>query len=181
MIKTDNIIVSVMNREKHKDIVNTVPHRNILDLSVIYRSINETSDEGICSIIVNNNLLNKMELNEEELFQLAMKNTEKLLPFCIEKIDSHFYVLTNPKRIFGAAGAFITNKLETLSNEYRRNLYILPSSVHEVFVLPDFGQDSDYLKSVVEDANMTVVKPKDVLSDSVYYFNYQTKTMEVIK
>ena len=180
MINTDNIIVSVINREKHKDVINAVPHREILDLALIYRSINETPDDGICSIIVNDNMMKRLDKTEEELFQLAMENTERMLPFTIEEIDTHFYVMTNPGRIFGAAGAFVTDRLWTLAEKHERGLYVLPSSVHEVFVLPDYGQDPEYLKSVVEDANETVVKPKDVLSDSVYYYDRDSRKMKIV-
>ena len=43
---------------------------------------------------------------------------------------------------------------------------------HEVIVVPESaGMDPKSLEAMVKDANRTVVAPKDVLSDNVYYFD----------
>ena len=54
-------------------------------------------------------------------------------------------------------------------------MYILPSSIHEVILLPsDRINDPTKLLSMVHDANTTVVSIGDVLSDSVYYYDRKT-------
>ena len=51
-------------------------------------------------------------------------------------------------------------------------MYILPSSIHEVIMIPaDRIDDPQKLSSMVHEANTTVVSTGDVLSDSVYYYD----------
>lgn len=178
-MKTDNIIVSLINTQKYSHVLETVPHRDMLDLSMIYRSVTETPDGGICSIIVNNNMMEKLNLTDDEIHELALFNTFNLYPLKLEPIESHFYVLSNEMRVFGAVGMFITDEISDLAEVYGRSLYILPSSVHEVFIIPDFGQEKEYLESVVRDANDNVVKGKDILSDSVYYYDFEKKRITI--
>lgn len=178
-MRTDNIIMSLINTEKYCHVLETVPHRDVLDLSVIYRSVTETPDGGICSIIVNNSMLKKLNLTKEELHELALFNTMENYPLKLEPIESHFYVLSNEMRVFGAIGMFITDEISNLAEMYERSMFILPSSVHEVFVIPDFGQEKEYLESVVRDANDNVVKGKDILSDNVYYYDVNEKRITI--
>ena len=50
--------------------------------------------------------------------------------------------------------------------------YILPSSIHEVILVPSNKiDDPSALFTMVSDANNTVVALGDILSDSVYYYN----------
>ena len=178
-MRTDNIIMSLINTERYSNLLATVPHIDVLDLSVIYRSVTETPDGGICSVILNNTILEKLNLSEEELYELARFNTLNLYPLSTELIERHFYVLSNKMRVFGAVGMFITDEILKLAEMYEKSMYVLPSSVHEVFILPDFGQEKEYLESVVRDANECVVKGKDILSDSVYYYDINTKRFSI--
>ena len=178
-MRTDNIVISLINTEKYQEVLKTVPHKNVLDLSMVYRCITEMPEGGICSIIVNYRMLEKLNMTEDELHQLALENTHAMLPLKMEAIEHHFYVLSNEKRVFGAVGMFITDEIRQLAEFYESNLFIMPSSVHEVFVMPDFGQEKEYIKSVIEDANETVVREKDILSDSLYYYDYEEKELRL--
>lgn len=176
---TSNIIMSIINKERYSDLLKIIPHRDVLDLSIVYRRVTATPDNGFCSILINCEMMEKLELTEEELYNIAKKNTERLFPYCMENIDENFYVLTNPYRIFGAVAAFESDEIEKLADYYENSLYILPSSIHEVFIIPDYGQGADYMQSVVKEANRTIVKSKEVLSDNVYYFDYEEKEIRI--
>ena len=65
--------------------------------------------------------------------------------------------------------------LKDFANKKGTDMYILPSSIHEVILLPsDRINDPTKLLSMVHDANTTVVSIGDVLSDSVYYYDRKT-------
>lgn len=60
------------------------------------------------------------------------------------------------------------NIAETLDSD----LYILPSSVHEVIITPaNVVNDVDWLKETVRRTNATTVSEEDFLSNSVYYYD----------
>ena len=56
------------------------------------------------------------------------------------------------------------------------NAYILPSSVHEVIIIPDDGcGDKDMYNDMVKTINRTELDEKDILSDNVYYISENEK------
>ena len=173
----DNIIVTVVNGEQ--EFLEHIPHRNFLNLSMVYRSVSE-SEDGFCSIMLSKSAIDSLEISEDELFNIAVENIERDFTPMLEMIDTNFYVLSNEYKVFGAVNMIISDKIKELAERIDRNLFILPSSVHEVFILPDYNQDIEFLKSVVMDANRTVVKGKDILSDNVYYYNRTTKSIDVM-
>ena len=48
---------------------------------------------------------------------------------------------------------------------------MLPSSIHEVILLPENGQDPDALRETVKRVNETEVRKEEVLTDSVYLYD----------
>ena len=95
--------------------------------------------------------------------------------------DGSMFVLTNESGIFGASALFYPGVIDRISEILGVGFYILPSSVHEVIILPDIGQhNAEDLKNMVMQANRTVVEPKDVLSDNVWYYNYNFDEIQIV-
>ena len=90
------------------------------------------------------------------------------------------YVLTNTARCNGAAWVLYENLLDNFSKKINDNLYILPSSIHEIIIIPaSFAGKASELREMVEEINATQVEEEEVLSDSVYFFNRMTKKLEL--
>lgn len=95
--------------------------------------------------------------------------------------DGAMFVLTNESGIFGASALFYPGVIDRISEILGVGFYILPSSVHEVIILPDTGaHDAEALKQMVLEANRTVVKPNEVLSDNVWYYNYNFDEIQIV-
>ena len=60
-----------------------------------------------------------------------------------------------------------------------RNFYIIPSSIHEVILIPD-TLDIHYMKAMVKEVNGTEVSPDEVLSDNVYRYDIDTDHIEMM-
>lgn len=85
------------------------------------------------------------------------------------------YILTNEQEVNRASALLYGDVLKDFANKKGTDMYILPSSIHEVILLPsDRINDPTKLLSMVHDANTTVVSIGDVLSDSVYYYDRKT-------
>ena len=98
-----------------------------------------------------------------------------LVEIHIRKDETGMYVLSNESRLFGAVAMLYEGMLKKCANQLNADLYILPSSVHEVIVLADEGQiDKDKLEKMVREVNATQVEPEEFLSDFVYYFSRKT-------
>lgn len=82
----DNIICQVVNTEQNKEMLANVPHREILDLSIIYRWVVSNRENGVSSCIVKKQLADQLGLTEEQLYDLAWKNTKRLYPPVVESL-----------------------------------------------------------------------------------------------
>jgi hypothetical protein len=120
-------------------------------------------------------------VTEEELYRTAMEYTPKNLPPVITSInrllqdDSSceipLYVLTNTRSTGGASCLLYPDVLKNFADEMAADFLILPSSIHEVLLLP---YESRYsvreLSALVSHVNRTEVSETDRLSDQVYLY-----------
>lgn len=82
------------------------------------------------------------------------------------------YVLTNRQKINGAACMLYPDVLRVFGEKIGRDFYILPSSIHELILVPDDESVSkEALWEIVTDINRTQVAEEEILADSIYYYN----------
>lgn len=82
------------------------------------------------------------------------------------------YILSNLKGINGASCLLYPEIIKNFSKLLQCDLYILPSSIHEIIILPAFDAYSkEHLEEMVTDINQTQVPYEEVLSDHVYYYS----------
>ena len=214
------IFFKLINTEANWELLKDVPHRDFLDLSIVY--VYEVKGErlGNASITIRNSHLDAWKISEEELHEAAEKNTPQMHPYHIESLhkvmqeicmeqwkeqaqsnveesedeadmmnlimnmqdDCGMYVLSNKTRMFGAACMLYDNIIKDFSTACGKNLMILPSSIHEILMLPvEDSSDADHFKQCVMDVNRTQLEAEDILSDSVYYYNLEIDELTKIK
>lgn len=82
------------------------------------------------------------------------------------------YVLTNQAKLFGAAAILYPDLLKDFAAACGRDFYILPSSIHEVILVPEFeSSDFSKLSDMVKEINGMSVAREEVLSDHAYYYD----------
>lgn len=77
------------------------------------------------------------------------------------------YVLSNKSFFWGASALFYPGISRRLSYLFGGDFYVLPSSVHEVLLLPVSMGDPDRLIETIHEGNRTVVGDEDFLSDDL--------------
>lgn len=95
--------------------------------------------------------------------------------------DMKMYVLTNSEQHLGS-GLIVHNKiLRHILDTVGEDIYILPSSLHELIIIPaSVVDDESYLTKMVHEINQKEVEPKDRLSDDVYRVDYTTMKFRTI-
>lgn len=193
MFDNDKILACVINKERNKDLLKDVPHIDFLDLAVVFRyKVPGMSDEGETgTVLINNQLVEKLKLNTDELFKKALDNQDYEMidfnPFCsdicsdsyfeseridIEKLTRTMNIIGNKDKLFGAAFLYEVYRNEKLREQICEkigNFIVLPSSVHEVIIAAYDGH-YEHFKTMVREVNQTEVSEKDYLSDSVYVY-----------
>ena len=178
-----NIFFQVINTEKNKTLLLEHPHREYLDLSIIYRYAVNLSDNDIATAMINYILMDEFKLTEEELYEAAYKNTKKILkPKITSPGFTGFYMITNDLNIFGANGILYKDLIAKEAKKLGTDVYLIPSSIHEFLIQPVSNtlKPKD-LKEIIKDANENVIEPEDYLSDSLYIYKLKTDTIEIVR
>ncbi len=184
------------NREALKGI----PHRKFLNLAVTYRVELPESEGFQAGIRINRSLMELWGAMEEQLYMEAMENLEKE-PYNIQPIAKLLggmagipaeamrelpeevtkqHVLSNESCRYGAAGMLRQDLMERFAEQAGGNFYILPSSIHDLILLPDDGSVSaEYLKEMVQEVNKSVVAREEWLSEDVYYYKCGEKKVRI--
>ncbi|MCH5257488.1 MAG: hypothetical protein J1D87_09345 [Lachnospiraceae bacterium] len=90
------------------------------------------------------------------------------------------YFLSSESRYFGAAVLLYSKSVKELAGRLGKNLIILPSSVHEVLLIPDDDvAETVFYKDMVKEVNDTQLEPEEILSYSVYYYDRFTEQITV--
>lgn len=180
----------LIHRGKNEKLLNDIPYVPWMDLAIVVFVLLEVSPYGTATVLVRKEHLEIWGLTEAQLFDEAKKNTPILLPyqFCPmrkllqeicpyavdegEEEEESLYVLSNKLRSFGAASMLYEGILEKVGQKLGENYYILPSSIHEVIVVPESKSPvKQDLEEMVREINETQVEEEEVLSDRVYYFS----------
>ena len=67
--------------------------------------------------------------------------------------------------------------LQHLGETFGRDFYVIPSSIHEVILIPETEEFSiEYFSDMVKGINEKQMYPTEVLSDSIYYYDKETLT-----
>lgn len=204
----DDIVFQLINTNQNKDLLKDIPHREFLDLSIIYRWVVKINDIGIQGTIVNNDLAKKIGMNEEQLYQAAIKNTQRILPPMIKSMndflmgmfaadgdlsevwspeeipqefpDTGMWVITNSRKINGAISMLYEDNLHKLAIRLDSDLYILPSSVHEVIVVSTSMGEPCELSQMVRDINADTVSLEERLSNNVYHYDKNLRRITLV-
>lgn len=85
------------------------------------------------------------------------------------------YVLTNEINVKGAAALFYPGMQEWIGEQVAGDYFVLPSSLHEVIIVPDNGEmDFRELREMVQEINTTQLSPDEVLTNEVYYYDRES-------
>ena len=192
----DRIIFKLINYERNKELLSKVPHIRYLDLAIVFNCFVESLTNGYATILIHHHHLSYWNISCEELYSLAKHNTPKLLPYHLQNmsdvLDELFatepvdwlcddfspipmYVLTNTRKLHGSGCILYEDLLAHISFEINSDFYIIPSSIHEVLLIPTKNAASyDELSSMVCEINSTQVSREEILSDHVYFYSGHT-------
>ncbi len=191
------IFYKVINAKDNAELLSRSPHYRFLDLAVIYCVMAGDYEGTISSVTIRNEHINMWGVDEMQIREQAIKNAPGMLPASIVSLTRMIsdmteedipesecipmYVLTNKIRTNGASAILYKGVLEDFAENIRSDLYILPSSVHEVILVPDMKElDPKSLVSMIKEVNDTQVSAEEILSYSLYRYSRSDKTIDIV-
>ena len=85
--------------------------------------------------------------------------------------EQQMYVITNDRGINGAISMLYEEGLHDLAQRLDSDLYIMPSSIHEVIAVSSDMGDPNEFATMVTEINMAQVALDERLSNQVYHYD----------
>ena len=201
----NKLVAGVINYKMNEELLQSVPHEQFLDLAIVaYVELGQPIvEEGSATVLVSENLREIWGITPEEVIQQALYNVrddaviqdiedalrelgaEHLLDLLSNKDKGFLYVISNKKQFHG--GIHIMNKVAISKFADEKNVkyvYIMPSSVHEVMLLPVTNAvDIDAvhrLRRIVSEVNESQLPVEQILSNNVYLYSREENDLKIV-
>lgn len=191
-----DLMIQAVNTGNNLEMLRNVPHQEVEDLSLVYRFTIGSGKEDFFSALVTNEMMDHLGITAGQLHSDAMEYAPANFPLRIRSmyeiaeeyleaaldlsnVPDDVFVAVSGSAKYGAGCIFYKDFMERASEKTGGDFYLLPSSLHEVILLPDNGimmyQD---MKAMVRDVNEKYVSPEDRLSDNVYHYDSAERIFE---
>lgn len=190
------IIMRLVSYERNQTLLRDVPFFCFQDLAVVFYCLLMADEKNQASILIHNEHLDMWGIDKDTLYHLARQNTPLLLPHCVTPMkdillhspfpdmedltecDIPMYVVSNCFRTNGATVLLYERLLQDIADQLASNLIILPSSIHEIIILPTMDHsDLPFYSHMVREVNETQLADEEILSDHAYYYDRITKVI----
>lgn len=206
----NRLAVKLINRNRNSELLNDVPYRLVLDDLVLIAYVvlpkeNNIKNGVIGDVTIRNSHLDQWGKTADELMEVALKNTPNVLPYEVRNMNNliaemlgeeqikheniedlnpatdTLLVLSNTEKMYGAAVLLYPNVLKRIANIMQADIYILPSSVHELILIPMTKEVScNNLREMVSEVNQSsVVSEEEILTNTVYVYRRENDKVQV--
>lgn len=200
----DRIMCKLVNRKSNTYILANAPHKDFLDLSILYYIDYDIGEDGFHQILtISNHIMEYIGLTPGQLDELATANMARLSKPHIESImsvmlkasgfdeefDTHnycdtvdnMYIFSNETKFHGATCILQEGILRNFADQKEADkIWIIPSSIHEMILILDNGTVcAEDINMMIQEVNEAFVNPQDVLSAHSYIYDRQTDSISV--
>ena len=181
-----NLEAQLINTAKNAELLEKVPHKDVLDLSVILRF----SDSEF-SVIITDDLCELYDFSFEQLLEKALSKIKiSIMPlqqFLEERYKESFPFQDEMLLRIASAGAYgaialVSDELKVYAKEHDTDLVLIPSSTQEILAIKASKDviDLDGVKATIKETNARFVADEIYLSDNVYYYDRLSNEMQII-
>ncbi|MBQ9030778.1 MAG: hypothetical protein IJ106_04910 [Parasporobacterium sp.] len=196
----EHITCRLLNTAVNRRYLEETPHLPFLDLSIVfYCTVTFCHEREVYSSKITDRILTGWGKDVQDLYKIALNNTSRLLGTYLKEVKEVFreildqtgleedpqirtaldgedrtpmFILSNRSRSYGAACILDQDLMRRLSEKLKDDLYIIPSSVHEVLLIPAHsGLSRQEADEMVRNVNRSILEPADLLSDHVYLYS----------
>ncbi|MBR1796642.1 MAG: hypothetical protein IJ757_01295 [Clostridiales bacterium] len=204
------VVAELINPKMLNVYKHDLPHREFLNMVIIYRWVVNIDEMGIYSTVIDNNIMESAKLSEEDLYQYALKNTKRILEpkvksfdqivrntmrrwgnseseirKCLNELgkDNRMYVLSNKHDYRATTGLIYKELLEEVARKCESDYYIVPTSINEALLVPltVSCMSPISLYEILRGSN-AAYKGDDynILSDTLYYYSAESGELSVL-
>ena len=189
----ERIVFRLVNRADNETALQNFPHRDFLDLAVIYGVLisgDEESDLGVAQVTFE--IMNRWGVDEETLYKLAKENSPRILGDEVRSLPEimgsgwaadteedrrkireagRYFMVSNRHAFLGAGTLLYSGKYREIAEKVGTDLYLLPTSVHEVMTVPAPGHTPEEMRRLLASIMSEDPKKEHCLTENVYYYS----------
>lgn len=189
----------LINTEKNRELLQSIPHRDFLDLSLVYRVDMGESSAGALNLCIRDSHLKMWGIGEGELFEAVreyMEHTDDILFENMEDMIRRLlgedireviqstkpvYILSTKGHIYGAVYMLSEGIMERIADALEGDFTIIPSSIHELILLPDESGRicTEHLEAMIREVNRTELLPSEMLSCHAYHYSRESGEVKI--
>lgn len=206
-VDQSKILMTLVETETSKDLLKQCPSRPFHGLSILYRIYVEPKrNDWVYSCFITEKMAFLLGMDERELYENAFRNTRRIYMPEIQSIGEHayemittsfidaemeenmpesvkeddsMYVIRNKEGYSGAVYLVYADVIEEAARRAKKDLYLLPSSIYEMYVIPVRGKE-DY-NALKAESNAEGLCPEEKLTNQVYYYNRENKSLHLFQ
>ncbi len=198
MVK-QNLFLRLSNYERNKTVMDKVPCIRIEDLALTFHIRFSHQDASLCSVMITGSMQDDYGISKKELYADALQNSPCIFPAVLKNLSDvvcppdwaegleenesgQIMVLTNREMTNGASALFYPDMMEKVSQVMGGDYYVLPSSIHELLLVPH-GMTDDWkmLEKIVAEVNRNCVPPHEILSGHVYFYDAEKEQFRIME
>lgn len=207
--KEANILPCVMLKENCKFDLSKTVHEEFLDLVLYYKLyLNHTGSKDFDkSMLISNLFLGEIlgitEFAFKNMVNIFVKNQYEVRPLhhvlkeIAEKLpqddssrikemldtsnDSPFFIVSNSFRFQGASVLYYPFVFSDLAAKFMDDLFIIPSSIHEIITVPYKLGKCFELFDMVKEVNESVVEEDEFLKTGIYRYNRKSNEIVIVE
>ena len=186
-----SLFIRIINFEQNKERLKKVPYRRYLDLAIVVYYCIDIKPFNNATVLVLDEHIKSWKKDKEEVIDDAMENTRKNMK-CVfkpmgellggtdvpENMRRVLYsneitmnVVTNARQFYGSVFMVMRSKLDEFYEELGEDYLIIPSSVHELILIPKSKcDDVSVINEMIKEVNANCVPIDEVLSDHCYEY-----------
>ena len=186
----DSICYILMNRHNSEFLTEEHPFRDVLDMRLFYFMVFGRNVGGIKAALITKSLMERWQLTENGLYEIAAKNTPIILPPKTEEtlidttVECDEVVTASCSNIYenqGAAAMLYDGVISDFaSDNLGKNIYVIPASIHNVVLIATNTMTTEDLYNTLKSINAKNTV-ESYLSDNVYQYNRTADVLTEIR
>ena len=170
----------LINKNSNVELLQTVPYKDFLDLAVIVTYEVKGAD-SVMSVKIDQPILKYWGVIFDDVYNIALHNMQKCdkwnvcsMQDVLLNLSGQIYLNDVNMYVASIEGGVNDAVINHLVKEFNGSFIVLPSSIHEVIILPN--NESSFSLSDFDDLVHTVnvsdaIHSEDVLSDHAYIYD----------
>ena len=204
----DKICYRLVNAKENAEMLGKIPHESFLDLAIEYYCPVDDPGIGKGSILITNDHLKHWGVTQEDVKEAAAKNTPCINPARCYSMENmlgsmmgfeeerdtdelpedlyhqdgfgSMHILTNQEKTYGACVMLYEDFMRKVSEAAGNDLFVIPSSVHELIILPKTGEnDAGHLQEIIREVNENTVSKQEFLSNNLYLYDAEAQRLSI--